>query len=92
MKATCGGLHGGSPAQFQRAAFAVASDAEMGAQALQCWLGFVLEGGWDGAVARGCPDLDLGGLLLEVDSASGVGNELDCCWDVSWFDPNVPLV
>ena len=62
LEATCGGVHGGSPAQFQGAAFAVASDTKMGAQAFQRGLDFVLECQWGGVLARCCPDLDLAGL------------------------------
>ena len=42
-----GGVHGGPSPQLHTAAFAVSSYTEVCAQALQCLLGFVLEGGWD---------------------------------------------
>ena len=64
----------------------------MCAQALQRGFGFVLEGGWDGAGAKGCQYLTLGGLQLKVDGAGGARCQVDGCWDVSWFDPDVPLV
>ena len=30
--------------------------------------------------------------VLEVNGSGSVGDELDCCWDVSRFDPDVPVV
>ena len=67
------------------AAFAVC------AQALQCWLGFVQESGWDGAGARGCPYLNRG-LQLEVICAGGARCQVYGGWDVLGLDPDVPVV
>ena len=36
--------------------------------------------------------LDLAGLQLEIDCSGGVGDELDCQWDVLWLNPDVPVV
>ena len=92
LEATGGGVHGGSHAQFYGAAFAVASDAEMGSQAFQCGFGFVFECHLDGVLGRSRPDLDLAGLQFEVIGSGSVGHELDCCGDVSHFDPDIPVV
>ena len=91
-EATRGGVHGGSSTQLHGAAFAVSGDKEVCAQALQCWLGFDQESGWDGAGARGCPYLNLGGLQLEVSGAGGVRCQVVGGWDVLRLDPDVPVV
>ena len=62
------------------------------AQALQCWSGFVQESGWDGAGARGCPYLNLGGVQLEVCGAGGARCQVDGGWDVLGHDPDVQVV
>ena len=91
LKATGGG-HGWSLTQFHGADFAVASDAEMGFQAFYCGFGFVLERRWDGAGAKGLSRSESCGLQFKFDCTGSVGDELDCCWDVSRFDPNVPVI
>ena len=68
--------------------FAVAGDSKMGTQAFQCGFGSVLECHRDGVLARCRPNLDLAGLQLESDGSGGVGDELDCRWDMLWFDPD----
>ena len=72
--------------------FAVAGDLKMGAQAFQCGFGFDSERQWDGVLARCRPDLGLAGLQLEITGSGGVGDELDCRWDVLRFNPDVPII
>ena len=62
----------GRPPQFHWTSFAVSDDTEVCTKALRCWLDFSQVSRRDGAGARGCPDLNLGGLQLKVDGECGV--------------------
>ena len=91
-EAHCGGVHGRASPKFHWVSFAVSGDTEVCAKALQCWLSFVQVRRWDGAGARGCPDLNLGRLQLKVDGEGGVRCKVDGGWDVLRLDPDVPVV
>ena len=60
----------------------------MGTQAFESGPSFVLKGWWDAICTRRCPDLDLGGLQLEVDGSGGAREVFDGDWDVLRFDPD----
>ena len=89
LDAACGGVHGGPSTQLHGA---VSDDMEVCAQALLCWFGIVQESRWDGAGARGCPYLNLGGVQLEVCGAGGARRQVDGGWDVLGLDPDEPVV